>query len=148
MAKVDTFLKNGGSIIFDTRDAGGFTPSGFGADTAENRKLREILAFVTCRRSSGAAPTMCLHKAFYLLSGFPGRWDISELWVESMSDAPPTRAAGARRRRGIADHHHRQRPRRPPGPSMPAGLALPTVPPTPRQRELAFRAGVNIVSIR
>jgi hypothetical protein len=146
MARVDTFLKNGGSIIFDTRDAGGFTPSGFGADTAENRKLREILAFVDVPPLEPVPPDHVLTKAFYLLSGFPGRWDNSELWVESLSDSPTDRERPARGGDGVS-------PILITGNDLAAAWAIdsqglwlyPTVPADPRQRELAFRAGVNIV---
>ena len=58
MAKVDTFLKNGGTILFDTRDAGGFSPQA--SDTPENRKAaRRSSLSSTCRRSSRCRPTMC-----------------------------------------------------------------------------------------
>jgi hypothetical protein len=112
MAKVDAFLKNGGTILFDTRDAGGFTPSGFGSATPETGKLREILAFIDVPPLEPVPPDHVLTKAFYLLSGFPGRWDNSELWVESLSDAPqnpdrPARGGDG----GLAHPHHRQRPR-------------------------------------
>lgn len=146
MGKVDAFLKNGGSILFDTRDAGGFTPSGFGAETPENRKLREILAFVDVPPLEPVPPDHVLTKAFYLLSGFPGRWDNSELWVESLSDTPSHRERPARGGDGVS-------PILITGNDLAAAWAVdsqglwlhPTVPADPRQRELAFRAGVNIV---
>ncbi len=107
---VDTFLKNGGTILFDTRDAGGFSGSDFGGNTPENQKLRDILAFVDVPPLEPVPPDHVLTKAFYLLSNFPGRWENSDLWVESLSDAPEDpEPAGARRRRGVADPHHRQR---------------------------------------
>jgi hypothetical protein len=96
MAKVDTFLKNGGSIIFDTRDAGGFTPSGFGADTAENRKLREILAFVDVPPLEPVPPDHVLTKAFYLLSDSRPRGTIRTLGRE------PVRQPTDRERRRAA----------------------------------------------
>src|SRR4029079_3550928 len=43
MEKIDTFMKNGGTILFDTRDAGGFCTTA--ADTPEALKLRDILSF-------------------------------------------------------------------------------------------------------
>ena len=89
MAKVDTFMKNGGTILFDTRDAGGFNASG--ADTPEALKLREILSFVDVPPLEPVPPDHVLTKAFYLLSEFPGRWANSELWVESLSDEPQRR---------------------------------------------------------
>jgi hypothetical protein len=146
MAKVDAFLKNGGTILFDTRDAGGFTPSGFGSATPETGKLREILAFIDVPPLEPVPPDHVLTKAFYLLSGFPGRWDNSELWVESLSDAPQNTDRPVRGGDGVS-------PILITGNDLAAAWAVdsgglwlyPTVPADPRQRELAFRAGVNVV---
>jgi hypothetical protein len=145
MAKVDTFMKNGGTILFDTRDAGGFSVFGAG-DTPEARKLREILAFVDVPPLEPVPPDHVLTKAFYLLSEFPGRWANSELWVESLSDEPQYRDRPARGGDGVS-------PIIITGNDLAAAWAIddnglwlyPTVPADPRQRELAFRAGVNIV---
>ena len=122
MAKVDTFMKNGGTILFDTRDAGGFSPAAQAATRRRPESCATILAFVDVPPLEPVPPDHVLTKAFYLLSEFPGRWANSELWVESLTDAPQDREPpGARRRRRLADHHHRQRPRRPPGRSMRTG---------------------------
>jgi hypothetical protein len=145
MAKIDTFMKNGGTILFDTRDAGGFA-AGFGATTPENDKLREILAFVDVPPLEPVPPDHVLTKAFYLLTDFPGRWNNSELWVESLSDAPQDPSRPARGGDGVS-------PIMITGNDLASAWAIdagglwlyPTVPADPRQRELAFRAGVNIV---
>ncbi len=144
MAKVDTFMKNGGTILFDTRDAGGFSASG--ADTPEALKLREILAFVDVPPLEPVPPDHVLTKAFYLLTEFPGRWANSELWVESLTDEPNDKNRPARGGDGVS-------PILITGNDLAAAWAIdenglwlyPTVPSDPRQRELAFRAGVNIV---
>ena len=146
MAKVESFLKNGGTILFDTRDAGGFTPSGFGANTPENQKLREILGFVDVPPLEPVPPDHVLTKAFYLLTDFPGRWDQSDLWVEAMPDAAQDPGRPVRAGDGVS-------PIIITGNDLAAAWAIdsgglwlyPTVPADPRQRELAFRAGVNIV---
>ena len=144
MAKVDTFMKNGGTILFDTRDAGGFSSTG--AETPETLKLRQILAFVDVPPLEPVPPDHVLTKAFYLLTEFPGRWANSELWVESLSDEPQNRNRPARGGDGVS-------PILITGNDLAAAWAVdanglwlyPTVPSDPRQRELAFRAGVNIV---
>ncbi len=146
MAKVDTFMKNGGTILFDTRDAGGFSVFERSSDTPEGRKLQEILAFVDVPPLEPVPPDHVLTKAFYLLSEFPGRWANSELWVESLSDDPQMRDRPARGGDGVS-------PIIITGNDLAAAWAIdddglwlhPTVPSNPRQRELAFRAGVNIV---
>lgn len=145
MAKVDTFMKNGGTVLFDTRDAGGFTPV-TGGDTPETVKLRDILSFVDVPPLEPVPPDHVLTKAFYLLSEFPGRWANSELWVESLSDTPQDRSRPARGGDGVS-------PIIITGNDLAGAWAIdadglwlyPTVPADPRQRELAFRAGVNIV---
>jgi hypothetical protein len=146
MGKVDTFLKNGGTILFDTRDAGGFSPAGFAGSTPENEKLREILTFVDVPPLEPVPPDHVLTKAFYLLTEFPGRWANSELWVESLTDQPQDPGRPARGGDGVS-------PIIITGNDLAAAWAIdseglwlyPTVPADPRQRELAFRAGVNIV---
>ena len=145
MAKVDTFMKGGGTIFFDTRDAGGFSGSGFG-ETPETDKLRAILSFVDVPPLEPVPPDHVLTKAFYLLSEFPGRWSASDLWVESLSEAPQDPSRPARGGDGVS-------PIIITGNDIAAAWAIdsgglwlyPTVPADPRQRELAFRAGVNIV---
>jgi len=145
MAKVDTFLKNGGTILFDTRDAGGFSPSA-GGTTPETQKLREILAFVDVPPLEPVPPDHVLTKAFYLLSSFPGRYDNSELWVESLSDTPQDPSRPARGGDGVSPILITGNDLAAAWAVDDAGLWLyPTVPADPRQRELAFRAGVNIV---
>ncbi len=144
MAKVDTYMKNGGTVLFDTRDAGGFNASG--AETPETLKLRQILSFVDVPPLEPVPPDHVLTKAFYLLSEFPGRWANSELWVESLSDQPNDKNRPVRGGDGVS-------PILITGNDLAAAWAVdgnglwlyPTVPSDPRQRELAFRAGVNIV---
>ncbi len=148
MARVDTFMKNGGTILFDTRDAGGFTifDRNSGGATPEAQKLREILAFVDVPPLEPVPPDHVLTKAFYLLSEFPGRWANSEMWVESISDEPLLRDRPARGGDGVS-------PIIITGNDLAAAWAIddnglwlyPTVPSDPRQREMAFRSGVNVV---
>jgi hypothetical protein len=146
MARVDAFLKNGGTILFDTRDANSVTMPGFGATTPESERLRQILSFVDVPPLEPVPPDHVLTKAFYLLSEFPGRWTGSDLWVESLSDAPQTPGRPARGGDGVSQILIT-------GNDLAGAWAVdeggrflyPTVPSDPRQREMAFRAGVNIV---
>ena len=59
MAKVDTFMKNGGTILFDTRDAGGFTLRLRRRHAGERRSSARSSPSSTCRRSSRCRPTTC-----------------------------------------------------------------------------------------
>jgi hypothetical protein len=146
MAKVDSFLKTGGTILFDTRDSGGAFMRGTTAATQETEKLREILSFVDVPPLEPVPEDHVLTKAFYLLREFPGRWSDSELWVEAIGDNPEDPSRPARGGDGVS-------PVIITGNDMAGAWATnaegrylyPTVPSDPMQRELAYRAGVNIV---
>lgn len=146
LARVDAFLKNGGTILFDTRDGGSAALPGTAAASPETERLRAILGNVDVPPLEPAPPDHVLTKAFYLLTEFPGRWNNSELWVESLSDTPALPGRPARGGDGVS-------PVLITGNDLAAAWAVaddgsflyPTVPADPRQRELAFRAGVNIV---
>ncbi len=87
-----------------------------------------------------------LTKSFYLLQNFPGRYAGSPLWIEAAGDAKRDAARPVQRGDGVS-------PILITGNDFAGAWAtdragnplLPTVPPDDRQRELAFRAGVNIV---
>ncbi|MYZ46727.1 DUF4159 domain-containing protein [Propylenella binzhouense] len=146
MARVDAFMKNGGTILFDTRDAGGAIVPGAGGTTPETQKLRAILAQVDVPPLEPVPPDHVLGKAFYLLRDFPGRWDTSQLWVESIGDTPRDSNRPVRGGDGVS-------PILITGNDFAAAWAIdengrylyPTVPADPRQRDMAFRTGVNIV---
>ena len=146
MARIDAFMKNGGTILFDTRDAdGAFTPGVFSA-SAETDRLRAILSFIDVPPLEPVPPDHVLTKAFYLLSDFPGRWESSALWVEALGSADIDPSRPARGGDGVS-------PIMITGNDFAAAWAIgpdgsylyPTVPADPRQRELALRSGVNIV---
>ena len=88
-----------------------------------------------------------LTKTFFLLKDFPGRFASGQLWVEAI--APPNDDEPERPARGgdgvssiliTSNDLAGAWAQRPDGQPM-----LPMVPGEPRQREFAFRAGVNIV---
>ena len=146
MAKVDSFLKNGGTILFDTRDAGQPTiPGGF-SNTPENQKLRQILSFIDVPPLEPVPPAHVLTKAFYLLAEFPGRWRDSDLWVEALTESRQDPNRPARGGDGVSPIIITGNDFASAWATGPDGRFLyPTVPADPRQRELSFRSGVNIV---
>lgn len=144
MARIEAFMKDGGTVLFDSRD-----DADFAAGSPNTARLRDMLALIDVPPLEPVPADHVLTKSFYLLGAFVGRSDGSPLWVETPGDedqqgdgtARPVRAgdgvspilitgndlAGA----WAADE---------------GGAFLhPLVPGTPRQREFAFRAGVNIV---
>ena len=56
-ARLAAYMKNGGTVLFDTRDALDATPGG--PPTPETSWLRTFLGAWTCRRSSPCRTTMC-----------------------------------------------------------------------------------------
>ncbi len=146
LAKIDAYMKQGGMIIFDTRDYGTGRPAslqGAGGDTA----LQRILSGLDLPRLEPVPEGHVLTKSFYLLRSFPGRWDGGTMWVEATT---PERTGGesrqARRADGVTSIVITAN-------DMAAAWALdergrplyPTVPGGEGQREMAFRTGVNLV---
>jgi hypothetical protein len=143
MARVDAYMKNGGTILFDTRDqlaSGGFR--GVGPATL---KLREILDGLDIPPLEPVPADHVLTKAFYLLEEFPGRWSGGPLWVE----ASPSEAESGRPVRagdGVSPILITSNDFAGAWAVSDAGDWLyPTVPADPFQREFALRAGINIV---
>ena len=87
LERIDAFMKNGGTIVFDTRDQqvaqlspGRFRGTSSGGPGA--RRLREILLGLDIPPLVPVPEDHVLTKAFYLLSTFPGRWSDGAVWVE------------------------------------------------------------------
>ncbi|MBO9464109.1 DUF4159 domain-containing protein [Tropicibacter sp. R15_0] len=81
--KLNSYLRSGGMILFDTRDA---DISGFGSATPEGRKLQQIAARLDIPPLEPIPEDHVLTRTFYLLQDFPGRFAGREVWVEA---APP-----------------------------------------------------------
>ncbi|GLK76863.1 LytTR family transcriptional regulator [Methylopila jiangsuensis] len=141
-ARVDAYMKQGGAILFDTRDA--VSGSGGGAESAALKRLLEGLDIPALEP---APRDHVLTKAFYLLNDFPGRYDGSPLWVEALAGEDETEAADRPARAGDgvspvlitgADFA---------GAWATGADGRPLLPTSTdeRQREMAYRVGVNIV---
>ncbi|MTI43587.1 putative membrane protein (TIGR02226 family) [Roseibium hamelinense] len=145
MARIDTFMRNGGTILFDTRDHLSASSTGF-SSTPATLKLREILADLDIPPLEPVPPDHVLTKAFYLLDTFPGRYATSPLWVESLAETNALADRPVRAGDGVS-------PILITGNDFASAWAIdasgafmyPTVPNDPVQRDYAFRSGVNIV---
>ncbi|MBN8181568.1 DUF4159 domain-containing protein [Roseibium aggregatum] len=145
IARIDTFMRNGGTILFDTRDHINASANGF-ASTPATLKLREILEDLDVPPLEPVPPDHVLTKAFYLLDSFPGRYATSPLWVESLEEVAARGDRPVRAGDGVS-------PILITGNDFAAAWAIteagefmyPTVPNNPMQRDYAFRSGVNIV---
>jgi hypothetical protein len=150
LARIDSYMKQGGTVLFDTRDAV-MAPPGPGGETRSSGMLalRTILASLDIPELEPVPKDHVLTKTFFLLRDFPGRFNSGQLWVEAMPAADENDEDSKRPARGgdgvssiiiTSNDLAGAWATRPDGQPM-----LPLVPGEPRQREFAFRAGVNIV---
>jgi hypothetical protein len=144
-AKIAAFMRQGGTIVFDTRDALLARPNG--SPTPETAWLRELLANVDVPELEPVPASHVVTKTFYLIDAFVGRYASGQTWIEAL---PPAIGEAANRPArsgdgvspiivtnndlagGWADDDY--------------GEALyPLVPGDPRQHEMALRGGINLV---
>jgi hypothetical protein len=129
--RVNTYLKNGGTVVFDTREGEG-SQNGPAA-----LRLRDILRQLNLAPLAPIPDNHVLTKAFYLLSEFPGRWTGAPVWVElgddRVNDGVSSVVIGAN---DWASAWALDQNGRPMFAAVPGGEA---------QRETAIRFGVNLV---
>jgi hypothetical protein len=150
LTRIDAYMKNGGTVLFDTRDAIMAPPGPGGANRSPGMlALRDILSSLDIPELEPVSRDHVLTKTFFLLRDFPGRFSSGQLWVEALPNAQeqadeskrPARAGDGVSSIIITSNDFAGAwAARPDGQAM-----LPLVPGEPRQREFAFRAGVNIV---
>ena len=145
-SRIAAFMKNGGTMIFDTRDA--LTARPGGPATAEALWLRGLLEGVDVPELEPVPHDHVLTKTFYLLDRIVGRTAIGQTWVEALPPPDPNDRAARPARAGdsvspiiiasddLAAAWAEDADRRPLYPLIPGGA---------RQRELALRSGVNLV---
>jgi hypothetical protein len=145
VAKAAAFMKQGGTIVFDTRDAMSARPGG--APTPEALWLRQLLAGVDVPELEPVPADHVVTKTFYLIDGFVGRYALAQTWIEALPSAP---AGGEARPARSGDAVS---PIIITGNDLAAGWAsdldgesyYSLVPGGRRQHELALRGGVNLV---
>jgi len=81
--KLNRYLRTGGMILFDTRDA---DIASFGAASPNGRKLQALAAPLDIPALEPVPEDHVLTRTFYLLRDFPGRHAARDVWVEA---APP-----------------------------------------------------------
>ncbi|GGK37374.1 DUF4159 domain-containing protein [Salinarimonas ramus] len=142
---LDAYMKNGGTVIFDTRDA--LTARASGAPTPETAYLRSMLATLDIPPLEPLPADHVITKTFYILRELPGRFDRSETWVEAMPDASPDGIVRpARSGDGVSPIIITGNDLAAAWAIGPGGEAMyPVSGSDPRQREMAYRAGINIV---
>jgi hypothetical protein len=144
LARIGDYMRNGGTILFDTRD---FTLGAVrGAASPGEQTLKRLTAGLDLPPLEQVPADHVLTKTFYILRDFPGRWTGGQLWVEALPPPPKNGAPPARGGDGVspvviggndwaaawavdASGHFMATPS--PGGEM--------------QREMAFRFGINLV---
>lgn len=145
--RLNQFLRTGGLILFDTRDA---DVAAFGSATPEGEALQRIAAGLDIPPLEAIPQDHVLTRTFYLLQGFPGRHGPGTIWVEAapsdaeLADGMPFRnlndgvtpvviggndwaAAWATDDAGV--------------PLLPVGRGFAGE----RQREMSYRFGINLI---
>src|SRR5438067_1608386 len=135
--RINRYLETGGTILFDTRDAGEETPGPFGSAATSQSRLRRLAAGIKIPQLVPVPPDHVLTKSFYLLHEFPGRWNTGQVWVEQVEDRVNDGVAsvivGSNDWAGAWAIDAQGRP------------AYPVVPGGEPQREMAMRFGINLV---
>ncbi len=145
-SRLAAYMKNGGTVLFDTRDALIASPGG--PPTPEALWLRALLDGVDVPALEPAPRDHVLTKTFYLLDRIVGRTAVGQTWVEALPTPDPNDRVQRPVRAGdsvspiiivsddLAGGWATDDEGRPLYPLIPGGA---------RQRELAIRSGVNIV---
>jgi hypothetical protein len=145
ISRISDYMRNGGTILFDTRDL--TLGSVRGPQSPGEITLRRLLAKLDLPPLEPVPGDHVLTKSFYILNSFPGRWDGGKVWVEALPPADPRLGpAPARGGDGVS-------PVIIGGNDWAAAWAInadgsPMVDVAPggeRQREIAYRFGVNLV---
>lgn len=128
IGRLNRFMASGGTILFDLLDGG----SGNGGAI-----LRRLTRGLDIPALTPVPPSHVLTKAFYLMQSFPGRWADGRVWVERpgerVNDGVSSIIVGANNWAAAwaVDAQGRH--------------LFAAVPGGERQRELAYRFGVNLV---
>lgn len=147
MARVDAYMRQGGSVLFDTRDQfERSTNVNSFSGTPSVERLREMLSTLDIPPLEPVPANHVLTKAFYLLNDFPGRYSGGPLWVEASQNADERAERPAQAGDGVSTILITENDFAAAWAINDQGTFLyPTVPTDPVQREMAFRTGVNIV---
>ena len=137
--KLNNYFSGGGTILFDTRNqnnVGQFGPDLY--NSPENARLRQLTARLDIPRVHQVPTDHVVTRSFYLMQTFPGRYDGGEVWIEDTT--------GIQGNDGVASVVIGSN-------DWAAAWAIDTdgryqaatLPGNERQRELAYRFGINLV---
>jgi hypothetical protein len=135
--KLNAYLRGGGTVLFDTREQSNVSFDMFGTGGPAAARLRMLLSGLDIPALIPVPQDHVITKSFYLLQDFPGRWTGGTVWVErrggAHNDGVSSVIIGANDWAGAWAVDDGRR------------AMLPVVPGGERQREMAYRFGINWV---
>jgi hypothetical protein len=134
VGRVNAFMRNGGTVLFDTRDQYEGVVSGGGSGM---HRLRALSRDLDIPPLTPVPPNHVLTKAFYLLNDFPGRFTGGQVWIQDPRDGANSEVTPVI----IGSHDWSGAWAR----DQSGRFALPVIPGGEMQREMAFRFGVNLM---
>ena len=144
LAKIDAYMKQGGMIIFDTKDFGSSRPAAVVA--GDSTPLQRLLGRLDIPRLEPVADSHVLTRSFYIIRSFPGRWDGGQLWAEADVSNSELRGRQAQKSDGVSSILVTSNDLAAAWATDDRGQPMyPVVPGGEAQREMAYRTGVNIV---
>jgi len=127
--RLNRFMKSGGTILFDTRDGDG--------NSGAARNLQDMARFLDLPPLVVVPSDHVITKSYYLLRDLPGRYTGGRVWIEReggrVNDGVSSVIVGAH---DWASAWAVDESRKPIYPVVPGGE---------RQRELAYRFGINLI---
>jgi hypothetical protein len=143
-SKLNEYMRHGGTIFFDTRDL--TLGAVRGPSSAGEQTLRRLTAGLDIPPLEPVPDDHVLTKSFYILRDFPGRWSGGQVWVEKLPPAPKGVTRPARGGDGVSPVIIGSNDWAAAWAVDESGQPLyATVPGGQRQREFAYRFGVNLV---
>ena len=137
LQKLNLYLRNGGTILFDTQDQNAAGAIALGQGGPGTSRLRQLVHGLDIPPLVPVPQDHVLTRSFYLLQQFPGRWAGGQLWVERnagrINDGVSSVLIGGNDWAGAWAVDDMGQP------------LYPTVPGGERQREMAYRFGINLV---
>ncbi|HYG90754.1 MAG TPA: DUF4159 domain-containing protein [Azospirillum sp.] len=132
--RINEYMKNGGTILFDTRDQATSLGPGSGSGSLALQRIAQGLDIPPL---APVPPDHVLTKAFYLMQDFPGRYAGGDVWVEAREGrandgvSPVIIGSNDWAAAWAVDGHGQPQ--------------FAVAPGGERQREMALRFGVNLV---
>jgi len=95
ISRLDFYMRQGGTVLFDTRDHLLSDMMLDQAPTPATRLLRHILAEINVPPLEPAPPDHVIARSFYIMPDFPGRYRGASLWLEASLQGSQVRAVQA-----------------------------------------------------